>query len=417
MRSNPIALAVLFAVAATLTACGKQDQAAGARADQKQTEHERGSTKQAAKPPDEHAHEEAREGAHAGHADEARLAFSADEAAKAGIKVVLLERRPVAAVITLTATIAANQDRLAHIAPRVSGKLVKVIANLGERVAAGQTLALVDSIEIGEAQSAYLQAKSAAGLAQANLQRAEQLHAEQIIPQKDYLAARSETEHSEAALRAAEDRLRTLGLSKPAPAARAQSVYALTAPFTGVVIEKDAVLGELAQPDKHLFTLADLSNVWIDASLFEKDLANVKPGAKAAVTVTAYPDESFSGKLTYVSDTVDRETRTVKARIEVPNPSRRLKPGMFATANVASITAAEALAVPEAAVVLMDGKPTIFVREGTEFEPRQVSVGPNAGGQVILLSGAQPGDNVVIAGAYELKARLLKSQLGEGHAH
>jgi cobalt-zinc-cadmium efflux system membrane fusion protein len=323
----------------------------------------------------------------------------------------------MAGSLQLTATITANQDRLAHIAPRVNGKLANVMANLGDRVRAGQVLALVDSIEIGAANAEYLQALSAAELARANLERAEKLNAEQIIAQKDYLAARSEAQRDEAALRAAQDRLRLLGSSVPQPGSRAQSIYALTAPIPGTVIEKHAILGELATPEKTLFAVADLSSVWIEANLFEKDLTRVERGAQATVEVTAYPNKSFRGRLTYISDTVDQETRTVHARVEVANRDGLLKPGMFATANLQSTDRADMLIVPQNAVVLLEGKSAVFVQEGNAYEPRNVQPGLEVSGQVQILSGIAAGDRVVIDGAYELKARLLKSQMGEGHVH
>ncbi len=359
-----------------------------------------------------------RSGAEADHAEHAeRLTLSAEEAVKAGVEVAALELRSVPATLELTATISANQDRLAHISPRVSGKLVQVMANLGDRVHAGETLALVDSIEIGTANAEYLQALSAAELARANLERAEKLNAEQIMAQKDYLAARNEAQQADAALRAAQDKLRLLGASSPQPESQAQSIYALRAPFAGTVIEKHAILGELATPEKTLFAVADLSLVWIEANLFEKDLPRVKRGAQARVLVTAYPGESFPGRLTYISDTVDRETRTVQARVEVANRDGRLKPGMFATANLQTAELTEALTVPQSAVVLLEGKLVVFVQEGNAYEARNVQPGFQAGGQVQIVDGIHRGERIVVDGAYELKARLLKSQMGEGHVH
>lgn len=356
-------------------------------------------------------------GGHEEHKEEGAVVLSAEEASAEGIKSEAVEYRAVSAAIQLTAAIVANRDRLAHIAPRVTGKLVRVHTNLGERVSAGKVLAHVDSIEIGSANSEYLQARSAADLARANGVRSEKLYAEQVISQKDYLAARSEVERTDAALRAARDRLRTLGVGLPQPGGPAPSIYPLTAPFAGTIIAKDAVLGELAQPDKPVFSIADLTSVWIEADLFEKDLARVRVGAKASVVVNAYPDQRFPGALTYISDTVDPQTRTLKARIEVPNPEGRLKPGMFATAHLDTDAAQEALAVPADAVVLLDGKSSVFVEENGRYLPRAVTLGAGSGTLVPVIEGLSPGDSVAVAGVYALKARLLKSKIGEGHSH
>jgi cobalt-zinc-cadmium efflux system membrane fusion protein len=338
------------------------------------------------------------------------LTLSAEEAQKAGIKVQKLALQEKAEQVMVTATIQANQDRLAHVAPRVPGRVVKVNASLGDRVKPGQPLAVLDSIDLGEARSGYLQAASEAALTQANFERAQRLNADNIIPEKDYLRARAEHEKARAALRAAADKLRMMGV---APEKLSGSVFPLTAPFAGTIIEKKAVLGELARPDESMFTVADLSTLWIESDLFEKDLGKVKVGAQAAVTVSAYPGEVFKGRLTYISSTMNKETRTVKARVEMPNPDGRLKPEMFASAAIHTIGAsAQALMVPEDAVLLLQGQPTVFVVERGGFEPRAVEVGERAQGYAVLKSGVAAGESVVVSGAYALKARLLKSQIG-----
>jgi len=337
------------------------------------------------------------------------LALSAEEVQTAGIKVQKLEIQEKVEQAVVTATIQANQDRLAHVAPRVPGRIIKVSANLGDKVKTGQSLALLDSIELGEARSSYLQAASEAAVAQAGFDRAQRLQADNIIPEKEFLRARAEHEKARAALRAAADKLHMMGVN---PEKLAGSTFPLTTPFAGTVIEKKAVLGELAPVDQSLFTVADLSTLWIESDLFEKDLGKVKVGAQAAVTVSAYPGEVFKGRLTYISSTMDKETRTVKARVEVPNPDGRLKPEMFASAAINTTGAsAKALIVPEDAVLLLQGQPTVFVAESGGFEPRAVEVGERAQGYAVLKSGVAAGESVVVSGAYALKARLLKSQI------
>lgn len=336
------------------------------------------------------------------------LTLSAEETQTAGIKVQKLELQEKAEQLAVTATIQSNQDRLAHVAPRVPGRIVKVSANLGDKVKPGQTLALLDSIELGEARSSYQQAASEAAVAQAGFERAQRLNADNIIPEKEFLRARAEQEKARASLRAAADKLRMMGVN---PEKLAGSTFALTAPFAGTVIEKKAVLGELAPIDQSLFTVADLSVLWIEADLFEKDLGKVKVGAQATVTLSAYPGEVFKGKVTYISSTMNKETRTVKARVEVPNPDGRLKPEMFVTAAIHTGSSAKALLLPEEAVLLVQGQPTVFVAERGGFEARAVEVGERAQGRIVIISGVEAGENVVVGGAYALKARLLKSQI------
>jgi cobalt-zinc-cadmium efflux system membrane fusion protein len=367
----------------------------------------------AAEKPGEHKDKNEAGQAHDG---EEQLKLGAEEIAAAGIRTEELQEQEISEQLTLTATIRPNQERIAHVAPRVPGRVVRVPANLGDAVKAGQTLAVLDSLEVGEAHSAWLQARTAQALAKADFERAEALHGEQIIARKDHLRAHAEYEKSKAALAAAGDRLRMLGVS-PAPAVDGQAVSAfpLTTPFAGTVIEKHAILGELAQPDKPLFTVADLSKLWIEANLFEKDLGRVSVGAEAAVTVAAYPDVTFAGKLTYIAAVVDKETRTVPARVEVANADGRLKPEMFATAAIRTGGKGKGLLLPEEAVVLLQGQPTVFVEEHGGFEPRVVELGDKLRGKVVVRNGLKAGERVVMAGTYALKARVLKSQIGDSH--
>lgn len=350
-----------------------------------------------------------------GHGEEGQLKLSAAEIETAGILIETLKAQSLIDQVVLTATIRANQDRIAHVAPRVSARIVKVNANLGDKVRAGQPLALLDSIELGEAHSAYQQAQSQFALAQSDFERAQKLKADDIIPEKDYLRARSEHEKARASLRAADDKLRLLDATHRTSEQGPMSVFPVNAPFAGTVIEKNAVLGELAQPDKSIFTVADLSTLWIEANLFEKDLGRVRVGAAASVTVSAYPGEAFKGKLTYISSTVDKETRAVQARVEVPNPNGRLKPEMFATASIDTAASMMALTLPQEAVLLVNGQTMAFVQEADAFEPRAIDIGDKLGNRVIVKGGIKEGEQVVVKGAYALKARMLKSQIGDAH--
>lgn len=349
----------------------------------------------------------------ASHSNEPGLRLSAEELQAAGVKVAPLQEQDVNEQVVVTATIQANQDKLARIAPRVGGRVTKVMANLGDKVDLGQPLALIDSIEIGEAQSAYAQALTEHALAKASVERAEKLYADQIIPQKDYLRIRADFEKSKAVLRAANDRRQALGIAgQTGSTTTGPSVFAVLAPFAGTIIEKQAVLGELGQSEKPLFSIADLSSVWIETNLYEKDLGKIKTGAPALVTTEAYPGETFKGRVTYISSVMDKESRTVRARVEVPNPDTRLKLEMFATAAIAATRMSKALLLPDDAVVLIQGQPTAFVQDASGFEARAVDLGDKLNGKVVLKAGIRPGENVVTSGAYALKAKMMKAQIG-----
>lgn len=348
------------------------------------------------------------------------LKLSAEDVARAGIKLEELKLQALADTVTVTATIRPNQDRMARIAPRVEGRVSSVQVSLGDAVRAGQTLAVLDSLAVGEASTALIQAQSADRVAESDFKRAAALNAEEIIPQKEYLRAKSEHEKAEAALRAAEDRLQLLGVSSKQVTGRVVSTFPVSAPFAGTVIEKKVTVGSLASPAEPILVVADLSKVWIEANLTETMLAKVRVGAGASVTLDAYPGEQFHGRVTYVASLLDKDSRTVQARIEVENKDGRLKPEMFASATISSTPAAgvekrEALSVPDAAIVLMQGLPTVFVFEHGGYEQRAILPGEKLSGRTVVKSGLAVGEQVVVAGSYALKARLLKSQIGDEH--
>ncbi len=346
--------------------------------------------------------------------EEKGLKLTAEEQERAGIKLEEASSKASDDFVTVTATIRPNQDRLARIAPRSEGRIVGVSANLGDTIRAGQSLAVMDSLVIGEAQSALLRAQSSERVAQADYKRAESLSAEEIIPQKELLRARGELERATAEARAARDRLRLLGGSANV-GARAESTFALTSPFAGTVIQKKATIGDLATPADALFTVADLSTVWIEANLTDDLIAKVRIGAAATVTVGAYPGERFNGRVAYIANALDKDSRTIAARIEVANKDGRLKPEMFASANISTGGKTEAMSIPDGAILLLQGQPTVFVAEHGGYEPRPVETGNKLAGRTVIKSGLKAGDQVVAAGAYALKARMLKSQIGDAH--
>ena len=294
-----------------------------------------------------------------------------------------------------------------------SDLIVSVSTPLGAVVHAGQTLAALESVALGEASSALMAARAAQRIAEADFKRAETLQAEEIIAQKDYLRARAEYDKANAELRAAEGRVRVLG-ANPASTDRSGAQLVVTAPFAGTVVARKATVGELASPSEPLFTIADLSNVWIEASIAETQLARVRLGSHASVSVSAYPGELFEGRVTYVAATLDKDSRTVAARIEVENPDGRLKPEMFATARIEAAGTQptnELLTVQNDSIILLHGQPTVFVAEGDHFEPHPIEPGEKYGDRTVVKSGIVAGDRIVVSGAYALKARLLKSQI------
>jgi cobalt-zinc-cadmium efflux system membrane fusion protein len=182
----------------------------------------------------------------------------------------------------------------------------------------------------------------------------------------------------------------------------ASSVFPLNAPISGTVIERNGTIGATVGSDANLFKIVDLSSVWIDANVFEKDLGRVKDGQGVKITVPAFPGSTFSGRVILISSVVDPDTRTVKVRTEVANPDGRLKPDMFANVEIVTASKRTAISVPLAAVLDDGGKSVVFIADGNEYKKREVSLGLKSDDRVEIIEGLKAGDKVVVKGNYLL---------------
>ncbi len=344
------------------------------------------------------------------------------------IRTAAVSMRALPAELQTTGQVDFEQDRLAHVTPRIPGRVERVLADLGDDVRKGQELVVIDSVELGQAKADYLQAKADEELVRQNFEREQGLFAERISSEKEMLVAKAAHLEAAARLRNAEETLRLYGLSDDSVRSMSYesgqaSRLPVRAPLAGRVVEKHVTIGELVTPERNLFTIADLGHVWIWIDVYERDLGNVHLEDDVAVTVDAYPGEEFGGKVTYVSDRVDPDTRTVRARIDVENPGHRLRPGMFARVTLSdphsgSERAEPSLVVPAGAVQRDGEESIVFVPlGGHRFERRHVELGRATSEFTEILSGLAAGDEVVVEGGFLLKSEASKEQMGAGHEH
>jgi membrane fusion protein, heavy metal efflux system len=331
--------------------------------------------------------------------------------------------RPIRTVLKAQAgKILANENRLAHLSARVPGRIVAVYANLGERVKEGDRLLLLDSPAFGEAQLEYRKARTMLSVMEKALERAKALLDRGAIGAGEHQRREADYENARADLHEAEEKLHLLGMTereiqqlaaKTLPHAEVARV-SLRAPFSGEVIERNATIGEVIDPNKMLFTVADLSAVWVRADFPEQQAGRLKTGLIFEVRVSAYPDTLFQGAITYVGAVIDPTTRTVTARANVSNPEGRLRPEMFA--EVRLVTDEQAvLSVPRAAVQQVGSRTVAFVMLGPRrFESREVTIGQASGDYIQVVAGLTSGDEVVTEGSYALKSELLREQMPRG---
>ena len=331
-------------------------------------------------------------------ADVVRL--DAEQQQKAGIKIETVGLRPLQQTISVPGRIVFNERRLAHLTARVPGRVEQVYAFLGERVQKDSLLATIYSQDYLAAQSEFIQAEERLKLAAARKDSSE-------IPM-----ARSIFE-------SARRKLLVIGatekdLNEIADSHVPKTFLEVRAPLSGTVTDASEILGHFVEIGQVLFHVADLSTLWVMADIYEKDLANVKPGLPAEIEVTAYPGEKFRGRLILIFDVLDETTRTVKARIEVENPYKKLKPQMFSTVTLQSGELASLLAVPEAAVQSEGGQHFVFVTQSdSSFVKREVRTGQKIDGFLSIIEGLAAGEQVVTAGAFVLRSELAKASFGE----
>lgn len=348
--------------------------------------------------------------------DPSSVKMTAEVQKQNGVVVAPAKKQRMGGVISATGKVEANADRTAHVSPRISGKIVAVRASLGDSVSAGQALATLDSVELGEALGRYHQSRTKLALAQANMERIKGLVEKKIAARKDILQAETDFKTAQTELHTDEERLSLYGVSTSDLKGEdhKKPFLPVRSPIGGIITEKHAIVGELSDPSKSLYTVADLSSVWVLVDIHEKDLAKVHKGQAAIVSVSAFPDQKLKGRITYIADLVDEATRTVKARIAVANPGRKLKPEMFATVELTlPADAAAVLSVPEEALQDLDGNKVLFVVDdkGVDFEPRKVEPGRTVGGMVEIVSGLKEGERYAIKGAFILKSELKKGEL------
>lgn len=357
----------------------------------------------------------------------------------AGLETLTAVVQKLPATIEVTGSVAPDESKVGHVRALARGVIERISVSLGTRVSRGQVLATYDNIELGELVGSYLGAVGALRQAEADLQvkqraleRAQELIKLEAVAQQTLDLRRAEYRSAEAAvgsMRAGvskvEEQIHRFGLtdadvrrlsSAEGDGHRTASHSALRAPFAGVVTKFDVSNGELVGPDRELMTITDISTVWVLADVYEKDLGKIRPGTDVKVRVDAYPDRTFQGRLTYISDVIDPESRTAKVRCVVDNPSGDLKLDMFAKVSIGTTDNRDMLAIPLAAVQQIDGRAVVFVkRDTTTFERRNIELGQTAGELVEVRSGLRPGDVIAGKGSFYLKTAALRDRIGDEH--
>ncbi len=344
--------------------------------------------------------------------------------------------QPLVQTVRTTGVVAFNDLRMAQLSPPARGRIQSIEVAVGQPVRAGQRLALLDNFDLGDtrshiaaAQASLVQARAEASAAQAAYNRAGELVRIGGLAQSELERRRAEVARTDAATRTREAELQqwkeTEQRQMPAgpqdaPASNIASVVqgpansrgVIVAPYNGIIHSIGAVPGELVDTTRQLFSLADLSTVWVQADVVERDLGAVQVGETVSVSVDAYPERTFAGRVAYIPDQIDPRSGTARVRCEVPNPDGALRANMFATVDIKSPLGRDGIMVPDAALQDIDGKPVVFTPAGPgHFDRHFVRLGLRSGGFTEIVEGLAAKATVVTDGSFWLKAALTQSSI------
>jgi len=339
-------------------------------------------------------------------ADTANL-FTVPPDQMAHIQVVTVEKSNVPRALHLTGAVAYNGFKTTPVFSAVGGPVQEIRAEPGQNVHLGQTLLTVASPDYSAARSAYLKASSAFQLADKNYQRSKDLYEHQAIAERDLQQAQSDRAQAQADLQSSEDALKALGIADPESLLKAKNTgqIPVIAPVGGVIVERLVGPGQLLQAGTtQCFTISDMSTVWVLVNIYQNDLAYVHTGDTVDITTDAYPDV-FRGKISYIADALDPNTRTLPARIVTENAGYKLKKDMYVTTTVQAGALRNALTVPDAAILRdSENQPFVYAQTGAnQFARRVVKVSESRNGRVVVQEGLKEGERVVGDGSLFLQ--------------
>ncbi|MDM4768274.1 efflux RND transporter periplasmic adaptor subunit [Pelomonas sp. SE-A7] len=361
---------------------------------------------------DSHEGEEKGHGAAKGdHEEERVVKLSAEQQKTAGIVVAVAGSGELQAANDFSGEVKFNEDKTAHVVPRLGGVAESVIANLGQQVRAGQVLAVIASTSLSEQRSELLTAQRRQEAAQATHDREKKLWQEKISAEQDFLQAQTALREANIAVDNARQKLAAIGASGSSTGLNRLEVKA---PFDGTVVEKHLSRGESVKEDASIFTVSDLNSVWAEFAVAPKDLAVVRVGQKVIVSSSAF-DEKVQGTISYVGSLLGEQTRTARARVTLANPQGAWRPGLFVTVSVLGVEQQVPIAVPAEAIQSIDNQSAVFKAVPTGFQLVSVKTGRSDGKWTEILQGLKAGDKVATSNSYILKSELGKASAEHGH--
>ncbi len=344
--------------------------------------------------------------------------LSAESLKQIKLETETVSLQPLTGFISIPAKVITNQDYEAQVGSLVQGRVHKVFVKIGDFVKAGHVMMTVEGFDIGSIKSGYLKAKAELDYTKANYERQKKLFDEKIGSQKVVMETQAEYQKAMAEFKAEDNKIHSIGLSdddvingKSADEHTA-STLPIKSPISGVVVERNVVIGQLVDPTINAFKVINNSSLWVDGQIYEKDLNKINHKTKAVFTTSSYPGEEFDGNVIYIGQTVDESSRTIMIRGEFRNKNNKLKPQMFGELQLPIGENAMAIIIPDEAVVKDADQYYVFVQTGeTTFEQRMVKTGISLNNRIEIKEGLKVGEKVASKGVFYLKSELKKSEL------
>lgn len=336
-------------------------------------------------------------------------------AERLGLQLGVAEAGNLATQIEVPAEIHLNPDTVAHISPLVAGQLLRVDVTIGDVVVAGQPLAELRSVELGQARAELTRTTSMRELAAQTRERQRRLREEGINSDRSLLEAEIAYDQADAERDAALSRLQVFGVR-----GGSGPDMVLESPITGVVLERHATQGENVAAGETLFVVADLSRVWLVGRAYEQQVGAIVADMDASFTLNAYPGQQWTGELTHIGSALDEATRTLTVRVDLENPDGLFRPGLYGSLRLSPAdVGAESVVIPNDALQQLNDDVVVFVPgdESGEYRAVPVRAGRSDGTRVEIVEGLSAGDSLVVGGAFVLKSEMIRGQLGHGHAH
>lgn len=349
------------------------------------------------------------------------IIISANEEEAIEIETVKVTYKPLRNLHSAVGKVLAPMTKMAIVSYAFPARIAQIHVQVGEWVKQDQLLLTLQSEEVGYAKSEYFKATVDLELARTNLEREKRLFDRGVGPEKNFIARQAEVRVAEASLEAAEKKLHVLGFSEQdieriAGTHEQNPIIRLFAPIPGKIVEHKSVLGAMIDQSSELMTIMDPTTLWVDAEVYERDIAKIRAGQTVEAAVPAYPGKSFTGKISYIADQLNDESRTITVRAEVKNRDYMLKPGMFADIKIHLNHATQVLVLPREAILDDNTEQIVFVKLNGSYTAKTVEVGTKENGFCEIRSGLEKGDEVVVKGNYQLKSKLYDELLGS-HVH